>query len=145
MLTRKGGVTPIRRKDMLSQLKLLGIYQRELSKNHGCAGAALEAVAEAAVKDAMGGEAVGKADSSAPGGMYWFLRPQLEDGTPLYERPQASAAVPEGCVIVPEISTSQMDLAAVQVAEDAGLHLDRETAEAIWIAMLAASQPEVSE
>lgn len=36
---------------MLSQLKLLGIYQRELSKNHGCAGAALEAVAEAAVKD----------------------------------------------------------------------------------------------
>ena len=41
---------------MLSQLKLLGIYQRELSKNHGCAGAALEAVAEAAVKDAVGGD-----------------------------------------------------------------------------------------
>jgi len=86
---------------MLSQLKLLGIYQRELSKTHGCAGAALEAVAEAAVKDAVGGDEP-VATLEVTKGWEQFRRlptsclNQMPIGThQLYLRPQASAAVPD--------------------------------------------------
>lgn len=57
------------------------------------------AVAEAAVKDAMGGEPVAVVDASDDG---WFASilpdTSVKLGQLLYTRPQASAAVPEGRV-----------------------------------------------
>lgn len=140
---------------MLSQLKLLGIYQRELSKNHGCAGAALEAVAQAAVKDAVGGdEPVG-----------WQYRETRDDGTwsawigccvrleendyrqcrPLYTRPQASAAVPEGWKLsVFSLTEAARCLGVAQERNDSASidHWSRES-QKYEREMLAASQPEV--
>ena len=130
---------------MLSQLKLLGIYQRELSKNHGCAGAALEAVAEAAVKDAVGGEPVAwlhNLENFQEPRMRPLDENEISRGwtqKPLYTRPQASAAVPDlsACFITAESGGEEykvvlrfQTLAKMQDAHSAMVH---------W---LAASQPE---
>lgn len=142
---------------MLSQLKLLGIYQRELSKNHGCAGAALEAVAEAAVKDAVGGDAdecekcVGTGVIQTKG----FGIDAEFGACPACTRPQASAAVPEDAID----AVSKAMTKAWQLGQDYWRQADGDT-QAEWdesghtevrfqtlldetTSMLAASQPEV--
>ena len=103
--------------------------------------AGLRAVAEAAVKDAVGGDEPEAYVMSEE--IYWHDEPDINDhirnyGTPLYTRPQASAAVPEGFVLVPRTLTGQMvDASGCGCQPGKSAY---EVAQRQWDDMLAASE-----
>lgn len=127
----------------LSQLELLDIYHRELAKTHGCGGAALQAVAYAAVQAEREGAVVAHVFDGSTA-LLTCAGADLHPGDPLFASPQSSATVPEGYALVPVEPTSAMLDRAVALmlnVKVSSAYTWTQYARDLWATMLAASQP----